>query len=194
MYKLLKKLCWNINTHTQFLVFIQKIFQPRPCGVMPAPLTATISWPPRHDSSQAISQSLSEMCWMPIQLFRTLEIEKRSGSAWQQPQGKVFPCPACHFPVFRQAIHSTTPPLSNEENWRLWALFKYFVAWIMYKIFICLTPAWVSAFEIASSERNNLLEVQEVQVGLVVLVAQAFPTGMFGFLVFFFKKVLKYLY
>jgi len=31
----------------------------------------------------------------------------------------------------------------------------------------------------AASERNNLLEVQEVQVGLVVLVAQALPAEMF---------------
>lgn len=31
---------------------------------------------------------------------------------------------------------------------------------------------------IANGERNYLLEVQEVQVGLVVLVAQAFPTEM----------------
>lgn len=43
--------------------------------------------------------------------------------------------------------------------------------------------------EVASGERNNLLEVQEVQVGLVVLVAQALPTEMF-----FLKKVLKSLY
>lgn len=33
--------------------------------------------------------------------------------------------------------------------------------------------------EVASGERNNLLEVQEVQVGLVVLVAQALPTEIF---------------
>lgn len=98
---------------------------------------------------------------------------------------QTCPCPGCHIPVFGQAILSMTPPLSNEQNWRLWELFKYFRAWIMYKIFIYFTPAWVSASEIASSERNYLLEVQVVQVGLVVLVAQAFPTGMFGF---FLKK------
>lgn len=36
--------------------------------------------------------------------------------------------------------------------------------------------------EISSGERENLPEVQEVQVGLVVLVAQALPTEMFFFL------------
>lgn len=80
------------------------------------------------------------------------------------------------------AIHSRRPSLSRDENRRLGALFQvlepeYCVRFSMYASRQTDFQFW----GIASGERNNLLEVQEVQVGLVVLEVQVLPREIFFF-------------